>query len=63
MVLESLAVICLKSDNFEYNTLDCWVDRLIDQAFDGPSRLKIKQWVAGLELEHSKLFIFIFVKL
>ena len=26
-------------------------------------RLKIKQWVSGLELGHSKLFIFIFVKL
>ena len=26
-------------------------------------RLKIKQWVAGLDLGHSKLFIFIFVKL
>ena len=26
-------------------------------------RLKIKQWVAGLDLEHSKLFISIFVKL
>ena len=25
-------------------------------------RLKIKQWIAGLDLGHSKLFIFIFVK-
>ena len=32
------------------NTLGCWVDRLIDQASDGPSidRLKIIQWV-GLD--------------
>ena len=45
----------------------CWVDCLIDQTFDDPSityfdRLKIKQWVAGLDLGHSKLFIFYFCK-
>ena len=41
-----------KSDNLQYNTLGRWVDHLIDQASDG-------QWVAGLDLDHSKLFIFI----
>ena len=51
-----------KSDNLQYNMLCCWVDCLIDQASDGPSityfdRLKIKQWDAGLNLGHSKLFI------
>ena len=58
----------LKSDNFQYNTLGRTVDRLIDQASNGPSmyyfdRLKIKQWFAGLDLGHSKLFIFTFEKL
>ena len=41
-----------KSNNLQYNTLGCWVDRLINQ-----------QWVAGSDLGHSKLFVFIFVKL
>ena len=27
----------LESDNLQYNTLGCWVDRLIDQASDDPS--------------------------
>ena len=44
-----------------------WVDRLIDQASDGTTkyyfdRLKIKQWVAGLDLGYSKLFIIFFCK-
>ena len=57
----------LKSDNLQYNMLGRWVDRLIDQASDGPStyyfdRLKIKQWVAGLDLGHSNsLFLFLFL--
>ena len=39
------------------------MDLLIDQASDGPSIiLKIKLWVAGLNLGPSKLFILIFVK-
>ena len=45
--------------------LGCWVDCLIDQATDGPSDILIdekKQWVAGLDLKHSKLFILIFAK-
>ena len=44
-----------------------WVHRLINQASEGAGiillgRLKIKQGVAGLNLEHSKLFIFHFCK-
>ena len=31
----------LKSDNLQYNTLGRWVDRLIDQASDGPSIILI----------------------
>ena len=31
----------LKSDNLQYNTLGRWVDRLIDQASDGPSLILI----------------------
>ena len=31
----------LISDNLQYNTLGRWVDRLIDQASDGPSILLI----------------------
>ena len=31
----------MKSDNLQYNTLGCWVDRLIDQASDGPSIILI----------------------
>ena len=30
-----------KSDNLQYDTLSCWVDRLIDQASDGPSIILI----------------------
>ena len=30
-----------KSDNLQYNTLGRWVDRLIDQASDGPSNILI----------------------
>ena len=52
----------LKPDNLQYNTLG-----LIDQASDGLSIILIdwkKEWVAGLDFKaHSKLFIFIFVKL
>ena len=49
--------MCLRRTNLQYDTL-------IDQVSDGPSmyyfdRLKIKQWVAGLDLGHSKLFIFV----
>ena len=33
------------------NTLGCWVDRLIDQASDGPSII-----LTGLDLGYSKLF-------
>ena len=29
------------SDNLQYNTLGRWVDRLIDQASDGPSIILI----------------------
>ena len=57
----------VKCDNLQYITLGCWVDPLINQASDGLSIIligwKIKQWVAGLTLGHSKLFIVIFVKL
>jgi hypothetical protein len=52
----------LKSDNLQYNLrcvpglLGRWVYRLINQYnFD---RLKKKEWVAGLDLGHSKLFYF-----
>ena len=45
-----------------------WVDHLIDQASDGQSIILIDwkynralQWVAGLDLGHSKLYIFIFL--
>ena len=31
----------LKSDNLQYNTLGRWVDRLINQASDGPSIILI----------------------
>ena len=59
-----------KSDNLQYNTLRVlrWVPGLIVSStkhlmskyyFD---RLKIKQWVAGLDLEHSKLIIFFSVR-
>ena len=45
-------------------SLSCWVDCLIDQASDGHYfDRKKNQWVAGLDLEHSKLFILILVKL
>ena len=54
----------LKSDNLQYNTLgrsthrpSVWWSKYY---FD---RLKIKQWVAGLDLEHSKIFIFIILKI
>ena len=43
----------LKSDNLQYITLGHWGDHLTDQVADGPSIiliLKIKQWVAGLDL-------------
>ena len=33
----------LKSDNLQYNTLDCWVNPLSDQASDGPSII-LKDW-------------------
>ena len=53
----------LKSDNLQYNTLgrsshrpSVWWSKYY---FD---RLKIKQWVPGLDLGHSKLFIFYFCK-
>ena len=56
----------LKSDNLQYDMLGRWVDGLIDQASDSPSiilKIENKNWVAGLELGHWKLFIFILVKL
>ena len=28
-----------KSDNLQYNTLGCWVDRLNEQVSDGPSTI------------------------
>ena len=31
----------LKSDNLQYHTLGLWVDRLIDEASDGPSIIMI----------------------
>ena len=34
-------ILILKSDNLQYNTLGRWVDRLIDQASDGPSIILI----------------------
>ena len=34
-------LLFIKSDNLQYNTLGCWVDRLIDQASDGPSIILI----------------------
>ena len=39
----------LKPDNLQYNTLGCSSHRWSKYYFD---RLKIKQWVAGLDLEH-----------
>ena len=44
---------------FNIGTFNNYVDRIL-QYFD---RLKMKQWVAGLEIEHSILFIFISLKL
>ena len=32
-----------KSDNLQYNTLGCWIERLIDQVSDGPSII-LKDW-------------------
>jgi hypothetical protein len=34
-------VFYYKSDNLQYNTLGCWVDRIIDQVCDGPSLILI----------------------
>ena len=58
----------LKSDNLQYDMVGCWVDLLINLASEGPSmyyfyKLKINQWVAVLDLGHSKLLFSLFVKL
>ena len=54
----------------EVKNLVCWRSTKLGQLSHWPSiwwskcyfdKLKIKQWVAGSDLEHSKLFIFVFI--
>ena len=52
--------IILKIDWFQFNMLGCWDEWLIDQASDVPSIFFFKSLI---DLGHSKLFIFVFVKL
>ena len=40
-VWHNIQASCKKSDNLQYNTLGRWVDRLINQASDGPSIILI----------------------
>ena len=54
------------SDNLQYNTLGRLVDSHPPSVWWSKynfDRLKIKLWVAGLDLRHSRVFIFILVNL
>ena len=51
------------SDNLQHTMLGRWVNHLSNHVSDGPSiilicRLKIKQWVAGLDLALKNLYFY-----
>ena len=47
----------MKSDNLQYNTLGHWVNRLINQASDGPPSNQGKFLNKALNIGHDNLLI------